>query len=253
MKFYSVIPYRELILIGSSAGTAHMVEARHVVKNEPYLGYLTFMARRGDSFIVDNGAADPGETPVDFQDVLHIANELDADYVVLPDRRFDAHWTLLHTLQEANHVPPYKRMIVPQGETLDEWMDCLQAMAYGLQGEYALIGIAKIYEHAFEANGGRSAIAREIRKQIQFRAHGLHYLGFHRDFHKELEAIKPEFGVVSFDSGLPIAHAQHEVMTSEVVETKSLSWVQSDKYFSVSKAIHNLQYVRARGRGELYG
>lgn len=111
----------------------HFVIATYLVSNKDYYTYYTQLETR-KTIILDNGMYEEG-TPMSGQLLLTLAREINADYVIAPDQHPDKEETVRLTDQflnlcEKSHFDNKKVILVPQGENVDEVLDCWNKFQY---------------------------------------------------------------------------------------------------------------------------
>lgn len=182
----------------------HLVLSQYC--NDPtYAGYYLDKALAGHFIMVDNGAAELGQS-IPFDAVVDVANMLGADEIAMPDALDKSHETLSLTSSALEKVPALSRIMIPQGETWDEWSFCAETM---LRWGCGTIAVAKRYErlpggrkHAVSLLAGMSGIAN---------VH-IHFLGCFQDPIKEIyEARSATLPVRGIDTAAPFAYSQHGI------------------------------------------
>ena len=173
MKIAHIVPPDYLTLLYAVNTGYHFVLGQEAIVNTQYREFYRTLARRGHFIIVDNGAAelhsgDVQEIPA-FRDIVDVADYIGADEIILPDKLRDMYATLEMFAKAVNDhmVAPRRCMAVPQGETLNEWIDCLRLMSVG---SFATIGIPK---HMARMPGSRILLANHLR----YRTENIHMLG----------------------------------------------------------------------------
>lgn len=171
--------------------------------------------------IVDNGAAEAEDEPMSFSKLVYAAEYIDADEIVLPDVLRNSEETLRRTCDTTvlRMVPPRRRMIVPQGDSWQEWTACLKDMRLFLGDDFATIGLPK---HLERLSGGRGhALSHIVEHGLHLRHH-VHLLGVWAGPHEELSRLKANRNWVrGIDTGRPIACAQ---TGSDIWQSASLKW-----------------------------
>jgi hypothetical protein len=153
MKLANIIPGRLDLMYQTSY---QMALGQQLQADTWYLQCFRKLRRRGDFIIVDNGAAEPEEERIPFEDIISVANAIRADEIALPDVLRDSDATVWHTARAAPAVPYRNRMIIPQGQDLTEWTQCLWDLYNALDGRFATIGVPKLTE---AWDGGRVSLA----------------------------------------------------------------------------------------------
>ena len=176
----------------------------HLIKSEPkYKEFYLESALRGDFIILDNSAHEFG-VGSDIDDLITMANDIDASEIVLPDRLFFGDDTLYYAQQAypkvRQQLPNISIMGVPQGRTSEEYFECLRGLSnLGVD----TIGISKDYE---AWPGGIRGILNFV---TTFYPHlDVHLLGWGRDL-EALYRIGKLYGnkVRGTDSAKPLQYA----------------------------------------------
>jgi hypothetical protein len=127
---------------------AHLVESSHT-----YREFFRVQAGRGAFVLMDNGVVETGES-LPFTRLLSLARGIRATQMTLPDRIYDSAATLRMHKDAVETSRSTDRgwceasyMAIPQGRTLNEWVDCATRMVdraddWGLRA----IGITKFLE-----------------------------------------------------------------------------------------------------------
>ena len=218
----------------------HLAVAQRLAENPMYLFWFKNAHLRGDYIIVDNGAVEVALSkevePISFQEVLDIATNVGADEVVMPDVYRDASKTLRHTHAALSLVPTRHRMIVPQGNSIHEWINCLETM---YQWGCRSIGIPK---HAERFEGGRHMLCWMIEKQGYHRIVDVHLLGVWDNPKEEILPIAKRFPWVrGVDTGVAYAYAQHDrSLTNYAGKHLGLDWA---KPVNERMALHNMEIL----------
>lgn len=112
------------------------------VKNSTYREYFSRVMKEGKRMtILDNSAyefyRDGGR--FDKEEFCKIVREFNPTYFIVPDVLMDSAITLSNFRIWKNLLLGHKRMVVPQGKSLKEWLDCYKRMLDS--GEFDYIGI----------------------------------------------------------------------------------------------------------------
>ena len=200
----------------------HMVLAQKVRTDSLYLKWLKDCNVRGAILILDNGSAE-GE-PLEFEDLIAVANEISADYVILPDTLRDADKTIAQYMRCRDLIPAHRSMVVPQGTSVDEYVNCYEDMLHIWQedgGAPAFVGVPK---HLEGYPGGRSKAATLLRMSPMFQYHKLWALGIYGSPTMEIKTLNSMNVFYGFDTAAAVAFAQHDVRVSEVHVHFPLLW-----------------------------
>lgn len=105
----------------------HMCLA-HLVGDERYAGFYKRMSFEGKFVLMDNGAAEGAQLPV--EELLAMYEKINPTEIVLPDTLNNSLDTLRKTLNFIHEYGdlPYRFMGVPQGKDFAEWCMCAEAM-----------------------------------------------------------------------------------------------------------------------------
>lgn len=179
----------------------HLLLAQHCTDGA-YLEYYKHLRAKGDFLILDNGAAELGES-MDFARVLEHAAVLDVDEIAMPDVLGNSDETLKLFLQYCPYVPERRRMAIPQGRNFDEWTTCLNEM---LIAGCRSIGVAKRYEQWV---GGRAQLLEYLEVIDAHRSYDVHLLGCYKRPSDELTGLNRAFPWIrGADTAAPFAYAQ---------------------------------------------
>jgi hypothetical protein len=195
----------------------HMILSQEAMRDRMYRGELARLAKRGHFSIIDNGAAEGDQLP--FEQVVTVANQVGADEIIMPDVLFDGKATLKATTDPTalSMVPPIRRMVVPQGNSWEEWEECLVSLLMTI--DFASIGLAK---HLERLEGGRAYASKVIHKHALDLNHNIHLLGVWASPYDEI-TCEYACNIRGIDTGAAIAYAQNgRLVTSD--EHYSLDW-----------------------------
>lgn len=220
----------KLALIPGSKGTSlvdfiglsyHLVLAQHVLADPKYEQFYKERHDQGDFILMDNGAAEEGTLSV--EGLMYAARMIHPDEIILPDHLCDADATIKATMDEnvLALIPPRKRAVVPQGNTIDEWLTCANYLVDEL--EFTTLCIPK---HAERFPGGRVSILNAIHKLNWHNYYNIHMLGIWGDpYHEPRKIAEAAPWVRGLDTAAPFAFAQAGLaITSTGMEHISHSW-----------------------------
>ena len=136
---------------------------QHECENSP--AYCSFFEKSPKYKILDNGAYEKGY-PTPLPQLLHFADKIKAQEIVIPDVFQEAHYTLTHFTDFERYVmesPAIRKkfnfMAVPQGKTPEEYLKCLDVMLASPHVD--TIGLSFIViRDAFKAHTGFEDIMR---------------------------------------------------------------------------------------------
>lgn len=235
MKLAVVTPTAYLGMVAQEGLGYHLAEATRLLTDNVYLTHYERLGKLGHFIIVDNGAAEPEQERPRFSAVVAVANKVRASEIVLPDKYLDKNFTIEATIDGAKLVETWRRMIVPQGTTMKEWLDCYLSIAHELEGKFATIGVAKNYE--WVCKGGRPRVLDTL---VSFGAggHATHLLGLSGKNQAGPMGVQTEVSAIArlypwvrgLDTGAPIAWAQHHVALQEHRTHFSLDWNNAEAH-----------------------
>lgn len=222
MNYYFITPPNPGVagVINSAAVRHHMVLGQHLIDDPAYREmYSSIRIMDGQHcFMVDNGAAE--EVDVPFADVANAARVnfppmrgKRAVEVTMPDVLKDADETIKRITDPKNLrlVPPTRRVVIPQGDTVHQWKKCCMALMERV--DFRVLGIPK---HLDRFPGGRVeaikyAVAQLPHLERRPAIHLYGVMGSPRAMFKELnEQLTPvEWAAIrSVDSGCAVGWAQ---------------------------------------------
>lgn len=226
MRFAPIAPSHLLhnVSVFASRIHYHMALGQELVRDNQYSELYRRLARLGNFIIVDNGAAEPEEERVPFEEIVRVALAINADEIVLPDVVRDAGETI--KALEANRdliekIPARKRVFIPQGQNINQWFECFDYVTNIMRLDYATIGIPK---HLERWPNGRIQALDAVKDWHRYH---IHFFGIYNNPKEEiLQAARYPKRVRSIDSGAPFAYAQNNQVIDEVPR-HSLSWTAS--------------------------
>lgn len=227
-------------LINNYGGAYHLVLAQYMLRDRAYMTAYKLRHAQGHFIMLDNGAAELGQS-ISFEHVMHVADELLPDEIIMPDVLGDGEATAQATFNSLRKVNENYRAVVPQGRTWDEWEYCLKRL---LMFGCRTICIAKRYERL---PGGRAHALNLIQSMDAHRSHHIHLLGFNSEPLAEIRSALAAFSMVrGVDSAAPFAYAQDK----KLIESPDRSSYQWDKPFCHSYAVANIRTIRNACMGD---
>lgn len=180
----------------------HMALGQELSRDAKYREIFRRLGNKGHFIMVDNGAAEHDVIP--FDQIVHHANMIHAAEIVMPDVLRNGQETLRVLLDPAalKLVPANRRMVVPQGDSWDEWEVCLHTIASSIY--FASIGVAK---HLERLDGGRSHALKVMKEHGYLERFQIHMLGCYDNPLMEAHRARM-FRPRGLDTGAPIAYAQ---------------------------------------------
>ncbi len=221
MKLAVIAPPHYIGIIRDMELGYHFTLGQELVRDAGYRALYGKIAAAGNFIIVDNGAAEPEEERLPFQEIAAAAELLKADEIILPDKLRDSAYTMEHSTSDfiMDNIPRRKRFIVPQGRDWVEWKQCLHELVLLLHP--ATIGLPKWLE---ELEGGRPYAMRLIMKHGYHERFNIHMLGIYAKPIEEAREVAKVFPEVrGIDTGAPIAYAQNSKTIADD-EHFSLDW-----------------------------
>jgi hypothetical protein len=241
MKYAPIVPpfkEGEKTLDASGIGY-HMVLGQHLLDDPRYRYMYKWRARKGDFIMVDNGAAEGLEPNYEnFRKIVDAANHIGADEIVMPDAymKKDETLALLSNWSTLNLVEPRRRIVIPQGDSMEEWQECVTAIMR-MDFPFATLGIPK---HLERFKNGRREALRFVMGNSWHRTHNIHLFGVWKNVEDEVMLARTVYDRIrGIDSGCAVAYAQAKKhMTCG--EHASLDWLQP---FNVDEALRNINEV----------
>lgn len=212
----------------------HMFLAQYILRDYWPDQLLRNYRRWGYFIILDNGT--PEGSLQSNVDLLSAYDTVQPDELILPDVLENIEATLAATIGFVNEyavrVDPIKRMVVPQGNDLFEWGQCLDRLVKEV--EFASIGVPK---HLEGKEGGRVEALRYIQQKHYHTKYYIHLLGCYKDPIKEVrEAVAIAPWIRGIDTAAPIGYAQAN-KDIQCGKHYGYSW---DKDFDEEAASYNL-------------
>lgn len=141
MKLATILPTKYLWL--SADEDYHMCLAHLIGKDREYTDFFRDMSARGHYVIMDNSIIEDAQVTI--AELCEKARFVGAHEIIVPDVFLDKNATLETSWRAVNYVrlncPELKIMVVPQGRTLEEWLDCFGEM---MTWNVDCIGIPKV-------------------------------------------------------------------------------------------------------------
>ena len=171
MKAATILPTHYLPLIEDT--DYHMCLAHLIGKDEKYTEFYKQIGKDSSKYLImDNGVVEGDQRPI--TEIVKKAIYVNANEIILPDVMLDKDATLEKSYDALQYIKdnfPLKIMAVPQGKTIDEWLDCAITM---IDWDIDCLGIPKVLTKL----GGRDA-RLEVLKMLGNKTRGLdiHLLG----------------------------------------------------------------------------
>lgn len=156
MKTATILPTHYLNMIKEEP--YHMCLAHLIGVDKEYTEFYKEVGRYNDKYLImDNGVIEGDRRPI--QEIIKKALLVKANEIILPDAFMEMEETLelsYSALQIVrNDFPDLKVMAVPQGKTMDEWLDCAQAM---IDWDIQCLGIPKVLTKIAGRDGRLNAL-----------------------------------------------------------------------------------------------
>jgi hypothetical protein len=243
MKVAPVTDYAYAALMQYS-GMQMILAQRYKVSDDVYKWDVVKAQQHGSFVMVDNGEAE-GERLVGTE-YLDVINEIKPDEVVLPDAWKDHNRTVYLHRNFAEMIPAKYRAICPQGESIEDWMECLMDIGVALEWNFSTICVPK---HLEGVEGGRHLALHRIHNYAaRFDRYHIHLLGLYGPPIPELRTLLSAENICqirSLDTGAPVAFAQHQMGIMEVSEHIPMSFESG--FFRLVLARENLEALQQVG------
>lgn len=202
-----------------------LVLSQNVQRNPEQIAYW----KAFDGYkVLDNGAFELGKPSGSIGELINLATEIGANELVLPDVFRDDSQTIICTLTALNVVNAYRKtkmlsglkvMAVPQGETLDAWLQCYKTFL-----AHPDIDVIAINRDSAKFFGCRTALLKFLEdKKFVSNKKQYHLLGMQDDI-KEIQIVAEQYPWVrSIDSCFPYILSKHLVENNELVRDVVMS------------------------------
>lgn len=196
-------------------------------KDETYKEFFQKNRSTGRTSILDNSAYEfflRGETNFPKDRFKEVVEELDPTFFIIPDVLMDKEKTIENFKEWKTFMLERKRMVVPQGKSLKEWLECYQFFIDNQQ-YYDAIGIpfhndffwdiGKVIDFPFSAEResalnddelyatGRCFLLKYLKKMgLVLESKYYHLLGSH--WYKEFKVAKEHPWISSIDTSFPV-------------------------------------------------
>jgi len=131
MLYYCIVPVRYTYLVEDEP--RHLVIAQYLRKFPETMAFFKEQIKRGHEVILDNGAYEFG-SPMEMDEYFKVIEELRPQIVVAPDAWKDSKKTIavhdefVRETIERGIDEDFVTMVVPQGKTIREYVECLYDM-----------------------------------------------------------------------------------------------------------------------------
>ncbi len=206
----------------ASLSDYHLILAHEIVKDQEYAEYYAHLGEE-HTIILDNGTVENGSVQVGLvEEALKILNRkvicVSPDFLGDKDNTLEASKEFLMK----SNLPDEQVMIVPQGKTWEEWVECFEE--FEKIGGYRYVGLPRIAEE-FPGNRGwihQNAVRIHRLKFGMGNSLRFHLLGIQHSIN-EVEWAK-NFGrsIIGVDSSAPLKAASSSIMCREVEDFRLL-------------------------------
>jgi hypothetical protein len=141
MKSATILPTHYLYMIKDEP--YHMSLAHLIGKDTAYTEFYKSIGKDESKYLImDNGVVEGNSRPI--EEIVRKALMVNAKEIILPDVMMNQEATLELSYKALRYVKDnfnLKVMVVPQGKTMDEWLDCAIAM---IDWDIDCIGVPKL-------------------------------------------------------------------------------------------------------------
>lgn len=254
MKAILIPPTKELDSFAHEA-KMHLALA-HLTYQTEYWRFYVNKKIAGDYIILDNSAHE-FRKPISPSQLLRAARQVRADEIVLPDVPYKSEETIAATEECLKLWTKYFRgeleelrpqlMLVPQGDSIEEWRTCLFALILKWQRyakqfpglfrkEPPVIGLPAKYQGKFEG----ADIAKMLRvwlAPLSSNGYPIHLLGWRELW--RLNELALEFPWIrSIDSAKPFVYGLKGIVFDPLNETEPAHIDRPEDYFGYSLSPH---------------
>jgi len=208
MRVATIVPIPHLEL---TRDDDYFLALAHLVHKHEYRSFFRRAAKRGAFVCMDNGVVETGHAATAVR-LLKCAQLLEPDEVILPDELCDSERTLRRSMRAlkflSKKLPETAFMVVPQGKTRMEWIQCVQEM---VEWPVATIGISRFLVNAGVYKNRLDAL-RDVPELLES-TKDIHLLGCPGDLleFSRIEQALPG-RVRGVDSGIAAICAQEDVV-----------------------------------------
>ena len=226
IKMASIVPQNFLEFTRDA--DIHMALACFVGE-KGYEAYTKFFSkqRKADSFLImDNGVIEG--KPMPFEECVRRAELINADEIVLPDVYKDNHGTYNAVKEAIDYYVAhdmlnnrFRLMVVPQGDSMEDWLDCAMHLITSFGVHISTIGIPKhLIDTCKERDGRLIAISNLYDRLPNLHEWDIHLLGCWKTPLEVLVCAKAsEQGIIpnirSCDSAIPYVYARNDLRFSD--------------------------------------
>jgi hypothetical protein len=218
LKFAPIVPVE---FDPASDSDFHLILAHEIVAEPEKRDYYKAAVTLGHEIILDNSVIELGHA-VDPEMLEEAWSHFPSAWLVAPDAIADMEETIKLTdafsiwMNQKYPDRNHKLMIVPQGETIDEWLTCLGHQLDAFEGYSLRVGIGRFAEDKIE--GGREALYNAALGSFNGT---FHLLGIQHNV-AEVDWAIGNGRVVGCDSSLPVRAAMEDIDSLEVTNLREL-------------------------------
>lgn len=213
-KIATIVPKS---LLGLTKDDRYFMALTHAADDPDYFAFFKARADEGKYVVFDNSTVELGE-PEETSRYIEKAVAIGASEILLPDWLHNAKRTLYNVelgldsvakLGYEGHI-----MVVPQGRTQSEWLDCARTMLkYGID----TLGISCRYTEMFGGSRVLAAMALEGLIRDESRPDvGIHLLGCWANPAIDVAPLLQMGVVIGVDSSLPCTYANHGMIVDGI-------------------------------------
>ena len=211
MKIATIVPCQFFDLIKDDD---YLMCLAHLMHDMDYAYFFSARAYEGKHIIMDNGVVETGVS-MSMNQIWEIAADNEISEIILPDIMHNANETLKAGEKAFKYFSAGQwhgsLMAVPQGETDDEWIDCVHAM---LEWPVRTIGISRfVLDHC----SSRLGLLKKVEELI-YSSKEIHLLGCPEDplavhqmnlyFHDRIRGVDSATPSFYTAGGITMGHAR---------------------------------------------
>lgn len=204
MNFAPVLPPKLYPLLDT--GKYHLVQAHQVQYNESVCEWFAKCVQSDHTVILDNGAFELGTA--DATALVTVARRIQPSVVVCPDayQNSGATLTLMHAHYDVCTRYSQDVMIVPQGRSVREWIECAREMLYWTRNHVSVpvVGVPKVLD---SYDGGRVEAIDWLINNAGVPQEQIHLLGIWTTVRGVVDTCRQFPRLAGVDSTLPFATA----------------------------------------------
>lgn len=247
MKFAPVISQK---YDPASLSDYHLILAHKVIKDDNYAKYYSSLPE-SHTIILDSGTVELGYA--DPITIMAAKEKLNRKVIVVaPDFLLDATKTLEGTydFMEKTELPDDEVMVVPQGNSWEEWVDCFKKMHE--VGGFRYVGLPRVAE-AFPGGRGwlhQQAVQHHRSKVGMNRRLYFHLLGIQHNL-QEVDWAKHFTAIRGVDSSAPTKAASADSLCTDIEDFRSITdneeYIEGYESKVVERVLECVEYFAYKG------